>query len=181
MQLSIILNDGSRTPMHQRAIPCHTDYNPQARFSSRRATWTELPTDQMRKPEFLTQLSHCSASYHMCQVGLLLTLQSFHFPPSHDPHPGHQYLSSGSQKLPAHWSFFWPKSVSESHLVVSDSLQPHGLEPTRLICPWDSSGKNTGVSGCSLLQGVFPTHGWNTGLPHCRRILYYLSHQGSFL
>ena len=57
MQLSIILNDGSRTPMHQRAVPCHTDYNPQARFSSRRATWTVLPTDQMRKPKFLTQLS----------------------------------------------------------------------------------------------------------------------------
>ena len=29
--------------------------------------------------------------------------------------------------------------------VVSDSLQPHGLQPTRFLCPWDSSGKNTGV------------------------------------
>ena len=34
-----------------------------------------------------------------------------------------------------------------SHSVMSDSLQPHGLEPTRLLCPWDSLGKNTGV-GC---------------------------------
>jgi len=34
--------------------------------------------------------------------------------------------------------------------------------------------------GCfSLLQGIFPTHGWNLGLPHCRQILYCLSHQGS--
>ena len=33
---------------------------------------------------------------------------------------------------------------------MSDSLQPHGLYPTRLLCPWDSPGKNTGV-GCHLL------------------------------
>ena len=30
-----------------------------------------------------------------------------------------------------------------------------------------------------ILQGIFPTQGWNLGLPHCRRILYHLSHQGS--
>ena len=45
--------------------------------------------------------------------------------------------------------------------------------------PWDSSGKNTGVGSLSLLQGIFPTQGSNPGLPHCRRILYQLSHQGS--
>ena len=34
--------------------------------------------------------------------------------------------------------------------------------------------------GCHfLLPGIFPTQGWNPGLPHCRRILYRLSHQGS--
>ena len=44
---------------------------------------------------------------------------------------------------------------------------------------WDSPGKNTGVSSCSLLQGIFPTQGSNPGLPHCRQILYCLSHQGS--
>ena len=32
-----------------------------------------------------------------------------------------------------------------SHSIESDSLQPHGLQPTRLLCPWDSQGKNTGV------------------------------------
>ena len=31
----------------------------------------------------------------------------------------------------------------------------------------------------SLLQGIFPTQGLNPGLPHCRWILYQLSHQGS--
>ena len=37
----------------------------------------------------------------------------------------------------------------------------------------------TGVGSCSLLQGIFPTQGFNPGLPHCRGILYQLSHQGS--
>ena len=43
----------------------------------------------------------------------------------------------------------------------------------------DSPGKNTGVGCYALLQGIFPTQGLNPGLPHCRRILYQLSHQGS--
>ena len=37
--------------------------------------------------------------------------------------------------------------------VMSDSLQPHGLSPTRLLCLWISPGKNTGVGCHSLLQG----------------------------
>ena len=75
--------------------------------------------------------------------------------------------------------FLWnaPKSVSRS--VVSDSLQPHGLEPTRLLCPQTSPGKKTGVGSNFLLQGIFPTQGSNPGLPHCRQIRYHLSHQGS--
>ena len=36
--------------------------------------------------------------------------------------------------------------------VVSDSVQPHRRQPTRLLCPWDSPGKNTGVGCHSLLQ-----------------------------
>ena len=43
----------------------------------------------------------------------------------------------------------------------------------------DSAGKNTGMGSNVLLQGIFPTHGLNPGLPHCRQILYYLSHKGS--
>ena len=38
---------------------------------------------------------------------------------------------------------------------VSDSLRPHGLRPTRLLCPWDSPGENIGVGCHSLLQGIF--------------------------
>ena len=53
---------------------------------------------------------------------------------------------------------------SESHSVVSDSLQPHGL-----YSPWNSPGQNTGVGSYFLLQEIFPTQGSNPGLPHCRR------------
>ena len=96
---------------------------------------------------------------------------------------------------------FLSKSESENCSVMSDSLWPHGLGPARLLCPWNSPGKNTGVGSCSLLQGIFPTQGSNPGLPHCskisllqgifptqglnpglrhcRWILYCLSHQGS--
>ena len=63
--------------------------------------------------------------------------------------------------------------------VVSNSLQPHGLWPARLLCPWNFPGKNTGVGCHSLLQGIFPTQGSNPGLLHYRQILYYPSHQGS--
>ena len=37
---------------------------------------------------------------------------------------------------------------------MSDSVQPHGLQPTRLLRPWDSPGKNTGVGCHFLLQGM---------------------------
>ena len=45
----------------------------------------------------------------------------------------------------------------------------------------DSPGKNTGVGCHFLLQGIFPTQGSSLGLPHCRRILYCLSHQESHI
>ena len=60
-----------------------------------------------------------------------------------------------------------------------DSWRPHGLEPARLLCPWDSPGQSTGVGSFSFLQGIFLTQGSNPGLLHCRLVLYHLSHQGS--
>ena len=44
-----------------------------------------------------------------------------------------------------------------SSSVVSDSLQPHGLSCARLLCPGNFPGKNIGVGGHFLLQGIFPT------------------------
>ena len=65
-----------------------------------------------------------------------------------------------------------------SHSVVSNSLWTQDRKTARLFCPWDSPGKNTGVGCHALLQGIFPTQGSNPGFPHCRQILYHLSHQG---
>ena len=48
--------------------------------------------------------------------------------------------------------------------VVSDSLRPRGLQPIRLLCSWDSPGKNTGVGSQVLLQGIFLTQASNLGL-----------------
>ena len=62
---------------------------------------------------------------------------------------------------------------------MSDSLQPHGLLPIRLLRPWDFPGKGIGVGCHFLLQAIFPTQQSNLGLPHCRQMLYRLSHQGS--
>ena len=69
------------------------------------------------------------------------------------------------------------ESVSCS--VMSNFLQPYGLQPARLLCPCNSPGKNIGVGSHSLLQGIFATQGSNLGLLHCRQILYWLSHQES--
>ena len=63
------------------------------------------------------------------------------------------------------------------NVIVAQScltLRPHGL-----YSPWNSPGQNTGLGSLSLLQGIFPTQGWNPGLLHCRRILYQLSPEGS--
>ena len=54
------------------------------------------------------------------------------------------------------------------------SFRPHGL-----YSPWKSPGQNTGVGSLSLLQGIFPTQWSKPGFPHCRQILYQLSHKGS--
>ena len=64
----------------------------------------------------------------------------------------------------------------QSCLTLCD---PMDLQPSRLLCPQDSLGKNTGVCCHAVLQGIFPTQELNPGLPHCGQILYHLSHQRS--
>ena len=62
-------------------------------------------------------------------------------------HVSHQGIPQSQQCAVLSWS------------VVSDSLRPHGLWPARLLCPWDSPGKNTGKGCHALLQGIFLTQG----------------------
>jgi len=51
------------------------------------------------------------------------------------------------------------KSESVCRSVLSNSLRPDGLQPTRLLCPWSSPGKNPGVGCHFLLQAIFLTQG----------------------
>ena len=80
-------------------------------------------------------------------------------------------------------NFWWFYCIRHMHelcsvhacSVVSNSLRPHGLQPSRLLCPWDSPGKNTGEGWYFFLQGIFPTQGSSPGLwclLHCSRILH---------
>ena len=66
------------------------------------------------------------------------------------------------------------KSLSRVQLFATPWIGAH-----QGLCPWTSPGKNTGVGCHSLLQETFLTQGLNSGLLHCRQILYHLSHQGS--
>ena len=63
--------------------------------------------------------------------------------------------------------------VCVSCSVLSDSLQPCGLHPSILFCPWNFPGENTGVGCHFVLQGIFPTQGSNPGLRCCSQILFY--------
>ena len=66
-----------------------------------------------------------------------------------------------------------------SHSVMSNSLQPHGPQLTRLLCPWNSPDKSTCSWQPFPSPGIFLTQGSNPSLPYCRQIIYSLSHQGS--
>ena len=60
-------------------------------------------------------------------------------------------------------------------LLIRDFFDP--MDHARLLCPWDSPGKHTGVGTHSLLQRIFLTQRSNLSLLHCRQILYHLSYQ----
>ena len=68
------------------------------------------------------------------------------------------------------WSEVKWKSLSHVWLFATPWTSPWD--------PWNSLGQNTRVGSLSLFQGIFPTQGLNISLPHCRQILYQLSHQG---
>ena len=83
--------------------------------------------------------------------------------------PASRHFLPGLDLCPA---FTFVKAKCVSHSVVSDSLWSHGLQPIRLLCSWNSPGKNNGVGCHALLQGIFPTQGWDPGLLHCRQIFF---------
>ena len=83
-----------------------------------------------------------------------------------------------------HFHFVRSNCGSESCSVVSDSVWPQGMQPSRLLCPWDSPSKNTGGGCHSLLHGISQTQRSNLSLLHCRQILHHalvVGHCKSFM
>ena len=76
-----------------------------------------------------------------------------------------------------------PISIYPDKVKVAQSCwtfcDRHGLQPTRLLYPWNSPGKNTEVDCRFFLHEIFPTQGSNPDLPHYRQNLQHLSHQGN--
>ena len=92
-----------------------------------------------------------------------------------------KYVSAGYICHSVHYQFdlrkIWPQVFENRFRVafgVCACLVTHLCltlcEPRdcRVLCPWNSPGKNTGVGTPSILQGIFPTQGSNPDLPHCR-------------
>ena len=73
--------------------------------------------------------------------------------------------------LPVYFEITSLESESESEVAQSCPTLCDPMDCTRLLRPWDSQGKNTGVGCHFLLQGIFPTQGLNLGLPPCRQML----------
>ena len=113
-----------------------------------------------------------------CRSSITINIRTLSSP-QRKPYTRYQSLPISSQTSPSVCGCVCVCEVS--HSVVSDSLGSHGLQPTRLLCPWNSPGKNTGVGSHALLQGILPTQGSNLDLLHCRQVLYRLSHRGSLL
>ena len=88
--------------------------------------------------------------------------------------------SMRSHRVGHDWSDLAAAAAVLSCSVVSDSLRPHELQPARLHYPWENSRQEywSGLLCPPPGEGIFPIQGSNTGLPHCRHILYGLNHQG---
>ena len=94
--------------------------------------------------------------------------------------PQHGWSRKGSlQTLCRTGIQVWTKCFCLVAQLCPTLLQPHGLEPARLFCPWDFPGKNTEVSCYFLLQGVFLTQGSNLCLLHWHAGSLLLSNLGS--
>ena len=91
--------------------------------------------------------------------------------------PG-ELQSTGLQRVRHEWSD-WARTYCSVTSVMSNSVRSYGLWPNKLLCPWDSPGKNTREVCHFLLQGIFLTQEWNLHLLHWQADSLPLSHLGS--
>ena len=149
------------------------------------------------------QLRDLQHIYRIVQPPLQSSSRSFHPPPP--PRFQHLFSVNPCSHLSKHWpityilAFFlytlpkWNHTIYTLLCLVSFCVcvvslvtqlcltlfDLMGYNPPGASIHEDSPGKHTGLGSHALLQGIFPIQGSNPGLPHCRWILYHLSHQGS--
>ena len=131
---------------------CSASQAPLSMGFSRQKYWSGLP---FPSPEDLPNSGIEPGSPHYRQILYHLSCQGMIYNVTSDDQPTSKYSLSICSCL--------QYCESESHSVVSNSLQPHGL-----YSPWNSPGQNTGVGSLSFLHWIFPTQESNPGLPHCR-------------
>ena len=88
------------------------------------------------------------------------------------------HINSKGSSLYLHLGWKW-KSESDCHSVVSDSFETSWTIACQSPLSMGFSRQEYWSGYHSLLLGIFPTQGSNSGLLHCKRILYRLNHQGS--
>ena len=108
-------------------------------------------------------LEHHSSKASILQLSAFFTVQL-----------SHSYMTTGKTIALTRRTFVGKVMSLLLKMLSRLVITFHGL-----YNPWNSPGQNTGEGSLSLLQEIFPTLGLNSGLPHCRRILYQLSHKGS--
>ena len=141
---------------------CVVTAHPRSTCPLKLLTWSDLPCGQPWKP-----CSFCSCCPKgLCQKGFV---ESNKAQPQALPLPSASLHPCPSFSVSREW-VSW---------VNTGWSSPDSLQPRELYNPWNSQGQNNGVDSCSLLQEIFPTQGSNPSLPHCRWILYQLSHKGS--
>ena len=116
----------------------------------------------------------CRPSISSSVIPFSSCLQSF---PASGSFPMSQFFTSGGQIIGASVSASVFPMIS-FRIDWFDLLTVQGTLKS-FFQHHSSPGHNTGVGSLSLLQGNFSSQGSNPGLPHCRQILYQLSHKGS--
>ena len=116
-----------------------------------------LPTEPLKKPIEYENLSIYPSVWDFLQLLLLSHFSRVRLCNPIDGSPPGSPVPGILQQ--EHWSGLpFPSPMHESeklkwnHSVMSDSEWPHGLQPTRLLCPWDFPGKSTGAGCHCLLQ-----------------------------
>ena len=137
-------------------------------------------------PSILTAYSSIPHSWiqwslHPLSSGFKTFFHVFFFPIKIERHPETQIIYTYWLLIDYLLTYLWVCSMKgrEAKWKSLSRVWLFATPWTILYSPWNSPGQNTGVGSLSLLQRIFPTQGSNPGLPHCRWILYQLSHKGS--